>query len=60
MLLDGEMIIPDDYSGKRSLFSVKIDCPVKGKFFGKVFVMIFDTHYDKEDEIHTITLYSGW
>lgn len=60
MLLDGEMIVPDNYIGKLSQFSVRIDCPVKGRFFGKEFLMIFDTHYDKENEIHTITLIPGW
>lgn len=59
-LLDGEDIIPDDYKGKKSQFSLRINCPVTGKFFDKEFIMIFDTHYDKEDEIHTITLIPGW
>ncbi len=30
------------------------------KFYGKEFIMIFDTHYDKPEQIHTITLYPGW
>jgi len=60
MLLDGEDIIPDDYKGKKSQFSLRINCPIGGKFFDKEFIMIFDTHYDKEEEIHTITLIPGW
>lgn len=60
MLLDGEDIIPDDYKGKKSQFSLRMNCPIGGKFFDKEFIMIFDTHYDKEEEIHTITLIPGW
>jgi hypothetical protein len=60
MLLDNESILATGYLGKVSQFSIKINCPVKNRFFGKVFIMIFDTHYDQHDEIHTITLYPGW
>ena len=60
MLLDGEEVMADDYKGKISQYSIRINCPIKGKFFDKEFVMIFDTHYDKEQEIHTITLIPGW
>lgn len=59
-LLDDEEVIADDYKGKVSQFSVRINCPVEGRFKDKVFIMVFDTHYDKSDEIHTITLYPGW
>jgi hypothetical protein len=37
-----------------------IKCPVKGKFEGKEFVMIFKTDYHHSDEIHTITLFPNW
>lgn len=60
LLLDGEDLIADDYKGKISQFSLRINCPVKGKFFEKVFLMIFDTNYDKENELYTITLIPGW
>jgi len=60
MLLDNEQIAATDYKGKVSKFNIKIDCPVKGRFFEKVFIMIFDTDYDKSEEIHTITLFPGW
>jgi hypothetical protein len=60
MLLDGEEIIADDYKGRISQFSLKINCPIRGRFYEKVFLMIFDTHYDKTKEIHTITLIPGW
>ncbi len=59
-LLDGEDIAADDYMGKISKFNIRINCPVKGRFYGKEFLMIYDTHYDKENEIHTITLIPGW
>tara|TARA_R110002049_G_C9029651_1_gene551934 strand:- start:485 stop:877 length:393 start_codon:yes stop_codon:yes gene_type:complete len=59
-LLDGEDIAADDYKGKTSLFSIRMSCPVQGKFYGKEFIMIFDTHYDRTNEIHTITLIPGW
>ncbi len=58
--LDGEDLIPDRYKGKVSQFSIRIDCPVPGNFFEKEFIMIFDTHYDKPNEIHTITIFPGW
>lgn len=60
MELDGEQIMPRGYVGRVSQFEVRIDCPVSGRFHGKQFILIFDTHYDKSDEIHTITLYPGW
>jgi len=60
LLLDGEQIAAKTYKGRVSQFAVKIDCPVRGRFFGKLFIMIFDTHYDKSDEIHTITIFPGW
>ena len=59
MLLDGEYIIARNHKGRVSQFEVRVDCPVKGKFFGKEFIMIFDTDYDKPDQMHTITLYPG-
>ncbi len=60
MLLDGEEIAARTYVGRVSQFEVRVDCPIKGRFFGKEFIMIFDTDYDKPDQIHTITLYPGW
>lgn len=59
-LLDGEYIVAAEYKGKRSLFEFRIDCPVQGRFYGRVFIMIFDTHHDLPHEIHTITLFPGW
>lgn len=58
--LDGEYIQARNYKGRISQFEVRIDCPVRGRFFNKQFIMIFDTDYDKPGQIHTITLYPGW
>lgn len=60
MLLDGENIVCSKYKGKISQFDIRIDCPVKGRFYGKEFLMFFDTNYSSPDKIHTITLYPGW
>lgn len=58
--LDGEYIMARSHRGRVSQFEIRIDCPVKGKFWLKEFIMILDTHYDKPSEIRTITLYPGW
>ncbi len=60
MLLDGEYIIARNHNGRKSQFEVRVDCPINGKFYGKEFIMIFDTNYDSPKQIHTITLYPGW
>lgn len=60
MLLDGEYIIARNHKGRISQFEVRIDCPVRGRFLGKEFIMIFDKNYDEPDQIHVITLYPGW
>jgi hypothetical protein len=57
MLLDGEDLLAEDYTGMVSHFSLRVDCPVKGRFKGDQFQMIFDTDHTKPSEIHTITLY---
>lgn len=59
-LLDGEYLYTDDYKGRRSRFRHKIDSPVPGRFYQKLFLMIFETDYDKTDEINTITIIPGW
>ena len=59
-LLDGEYLHANDHKGRVSRFSIRIDCPIKGRFHKKEFVMIFDTDYDKPNEIHTITIFPGW
>jgi hypothetical protein len=60
MLLDGEDLVPERYERTYSIFMHFIKCPVKGKFDGKEFVMIFKTDYHHSDEIHTVTLYPNW
>lgn len=60
MMLDGEYLYPKGFRGRVSRFEVKIDCPVPGRFKDKVFFMIFETNYDKSEEIHAVTLFPGW
>ena len=60
MLLDGEYIIADRYIGRSSRFVFRIDSPIQGKFFGQEFIMIFDTDYDRPEQIHTVTIFPGW
>jgi hypothetical protein len=60
MLLDGEDLIPERYEKTYSIFIHFIKCPVKGKFEGKEFVMIFKIDYHHGEEIHTVTLYPNW
>jgi hypothetical protein len=59
-MLDGEDLVPERYEKAYSIFMHFIKCPVKGKFKGREFVMIFKTDYHRNDEIHTITLYPNW
>ncbi len=37
MLLDGEDLLAEDYSAMVSHFSLRVDCPVKGRFKGAQF-----------------------
>src|ERR1700728_860519 len=37
MLLDGEYVIARNHEGRVSQFELRIDCPVRGRFFGKEF-----------------------
>lgn len=60
MLLDGEDLVPERYEKTYSVFMHFIKCPVKGKFEGKEFVMIFKTDYHRGEEIYTVTLYPNW
>lgn len=59
-LLDGEDLCPERYEQTYSVFMHFIKCPLKGKFHGKEFVMIFKTDYHRGDEIHTVTLFPNW
>lgn len=56
-MLDCEEIAPTEYEGKNSLFNLKIQCPIEGKFKDWNFLMIFKTFYDEPSMIFTITLY---
>jgi len=58
--MDGEYLMARNHRKRISRFEVRIDSPVQGRFFGKEFVLIFETDYDKPEEIMTITLFPGW
>ena len=60
IMLDGEDLMPRRYKGSKSHFEIRIDCPVKGEFYQRQFIMIFDLDHDESDLIHTITIYPGW
>lgn len=60
LMLDQEEIMARKYKGTKSQFEIRIDCPIKGEFFHKEFIMIFDLDHNKPDMIHTITIYPGW
>jgi hypothetical protein len=60
MELDGEDIHLCSWDGAISNYEHRVQCPVKGRFYGKAFIMIFDLDYYKPDLIHTITLFPGW
>lgn len=59
-LLDGEDLFPVEYRGSKSRFALRVDCPIKGKFEGREFRMIFETDYKLVGKIHTITLIPNW
>lgn len=59
-LLDGEDIFTSKHKGRTSQYQFRVDCPIKGRFYKKEFIMFFDTNYDKPHEIHTVTIYPGW
>jgi hypothetical protein len=59
-MLDGEYLLARAHRKRISRFEVKIDCPIQGKFRNKEFILIFETDYDKSNEVCTITLYPGW
>ena len=60
MELDGEDVHATKHEGYKSIYMLRVDCPIKGRFFGKEFIMIVRTDYKKTEEIHTITLFPGW
>jgi hypothetical protein len=60
MMLDGEYQFHKSFRGRVSRYEMRIDCPVPGRFLNKEFVIVFETNFDKSDEIHTITLFPGW
>ena len=59
-LLDGEFLAAERYYKTLSIFELRVDCPIVGKFFGKEFVMIFSTDHKKQNQIYTVTLFPNW
>ncbi len=59
-LLDGEQLFAERNHDTRSVFIVRILCPIQGKFFDKEFVLIFETDHVEEEVIFTITLFPNW
>ncbi len=60
MLLDGEHLMALRHKGRVSQYSIRVDCPIRGRFFGKEFMLFFDLDHDKPTEIYTITLFPRW
>ncbi len=58
--LDGDAIVASRYVGSQSVFTARIDCPVKGKFFTRTFMMILRHDHCIPDEIYIVTLYPSW
>lgn len=58
--LHDEDIEPIERDGHVLRFAVRVNCPVAGKFFGKEFILIFDTNEQRKNEVHTITIVPGW
>jgi len=56
-LLDGEDLYPRFYRKRYSHFEHRVTCPVPGKFYGRQFFMVFETNFDKPEQIHSITLF---
>ncbi len=59
-LLHQEELVPVEYKQMKSRFALRIDCPVSGCFYDKEFLMIFETDYESENSLHTITLMPNW
>lgn len=58
--LHNEELAPEERIGTTLKFSLRINCPIPGRFYQKEFLAIFDTNESKENELHTITLVPGW
>jgi hypothetical protein len=56
-LLHGEDMYPKYHRKRYSHFEHRVTCPIPGKYFRKQFFMVFETNYDKPEQIHSITLF---
>jgi hypothetical protein len=59
-LLDQEQVAATRYKGTKSYFVLKVDCPVKGLHYGRMFVMVIEHDYKNFELLNIITLYPGW
>lgn len=59
-MLDGEYLAYTKIRGRRLRYEMRMDSPIHGKNFGKQYLLIFETNYDSQNVIHTITLFPNW
>ena len=59
-MLDEEDITPIYYENGISKFLIRIDSPIRTKFYQREFIMILTTNIKKAHQIHTVTLYPNW
>lgn len=55
--LDGEYILVRKVKGRKLRYELRIDSPIPGKNFEKTYLMVFETDFDKQHLVHTITLF---
>lgn len=55
--LDNEYLDTDDYRGTKSVFTVVIDCPVKGKWFEIPFICIIAIDHNSPDYLFSISMW---
>lgn len=56
-LLNGEDMYPKYHRKRYSHFEHRVTCPIPGSYFQKQFFMVFETNYDKPEQIHSVTLF---
>lgn len=60
LILDGEDQIPLSINKSVSKFAIRIDCPIRGRFYNKEFIMIFIIDNTQSNNVHTVTLIPNW
>lgn len=56
-LLDGEYIAFSRLKGRKLRFELRMNSPIIGTHYGREYILVFETNYDKQNLIHTITLF---